>query len=265
MMLTFVKLGGSLITDKRIEQKFRPDVATRVAVEVARALELTPQPLIIGHGSGSFGHFPAHHHGTMQGVATREQWRGFAEVALAAADLNGLMAHTLWDAGVPVWRLQPSASLIASDGTPQTMAVQAIKTALANGLVGLIYGDVALDSVRGGTIASTESLFTYLAHVLPVTRIILVGEVDGVLDDAGHVIPHITPATIDVAKDVLRGSRGTDVTGGMLSKVNDMVALVEQKPSITIKIVNGTTAGVLQTVLTDSNDISIGTTISADE
>ena len=85
------------------------------------------------------------------------------------------MAHVLWDAGVPIWRIQPSASLIAQDGIPQSMAVQAIHTALANGLVPLVYGDVALDTMRGGTIVSTESLFTYLAQVLPVTKIVLVG------------------------------------------------------------------------------------------
>lgn len=263
-MLTFIKLGGSLITDKRVAQAFRADIASRVASEVAQALEAAPQPVIIGHGSGSFGHFPAHVHGTMQGVSTRDQWRGFAEVALAAADLNGLMAHALWDARVPIWRIQPSASLVASDGVPQSMSIQAIDAALANGLVPLIYGDVAIDTIRGGTIVSTESLFTHLAKVLPVTRIILVGEVDGVLDDDGKVIPQITPATVGAAKSALKGSSGTDVTGGMLTKVTDMVALVEQKPSLTINIVNGTAAGVLQTVLTDPARNDVGTTISAD-
>lgn len=263
-MLTFVKLGGSLITDKRVEQTFRTDVAARVAAEIALALAAAPQPIIIGHGSGSFGHFPAHTHGTMQGVSTQDQWRGFAEVALAAADLNALMAHALWKAGVPIWRIQPSASLIAQDGIPQSMSLQAIQTSLENGIVPLVYGDVALDTVRGGTIVSTESLFTHLAQVLPVTRIVLVGEVDGVLDETGRVISHITPGTVSELKSALKGSSGTDVTGGMLTKVTDMVALVEQKPSLTIKIVNGTVAGVLQTVLAEPARGDVGTTISAD-
>lgn len=262
-MLTFVKLGGSLITDKRVEQTFRADVMTRVAAEVAGALDVTPHPIIIGHGSGSFGHFPAHTHGTIQGVATRDQWRGFAEVAMAAADLNALMAHALWDAGVPVWRIQPSASLTARDGIPHSMSIQAINMALAHDLVPLVYGDVAVDAVRGGTIISTEMLFTYLAQEMPVTRIILVGEVDGVLNDAGSVMSSITPATVAEAKSALRGSSGTDVTGGMLTKVTDMVALVTQKPALTIKIVNGTVAGILQTVLADPERHDIGTTISA--
>ena len=74
-MLTFLKLGGSLITDKRTAQAFRADIASRVAFEIAQALEIAPQPLIIGHGSGSFGHFPAHAHGTIRGVSQHYQTR----------------------------------------------------------------------------------------------------------------------------------------------------------------------------------------------
>lgn len=262
-MLTFVKLGGSLITDKQVEQSFRADIAQRVAGEIAAGLAAAPQPMIVGHGSGSFGHFAAHKHGTIDGVSTAEQWRGFAEVALVAADLNTRMARALWDAGVPIWRFQPSASLLADDGVPQSMALHAIEVAIAHGLVPLVYGDVALDNVRGGTIVSTESLFTYLAGALPVTRIVLVGEVAGVLDDARTVIRRITPSTFAGAKSAIGGSRGTDVTGGMLTKVTDMLSLVEQNPSLTIQIVDGTAPGVLQRVLTDP-EAQDGTRITAD-
>ncbi len=262
-MLTLVKLGGSLITDKAVEQSFRAETVSRISAEIAEALAALPQPLIIGHGSGSFGHFAAHRHGTMQGAATADQWRGFAEVALVAADLNALMAHSLWDAGVPVLRIQPSASLLAADGVPQSMSLQAIQSAIEKGLVPLVYGDVALDTVRGCTIVSTESLFTYLAHALPASRILLVGEVPGVLDAAGGVIPRITPSTLQDATGALKGSRGTDVTGGMLSKVTDMVALVEQKPTLSIQIIDGIAPGVLRDALSDTSS-SAGTVISAD-
>jgi isopentenyl phosphate kinase len=172
------------------------------------------------------------------------------------------MARVLWDAGVPVWRIQPSASMLARDGIPGAMSLNAIETALAKGLVPLVYGDVGLDSVRGGTIVSTESLFTYLASALPVTRILLVGEVAGVLDDTGLVIPLITPATFNEARGALKGSRGTDVTGGMLTKVTDMLALVEQDPSLTIQILDGTAPNVLRSALEDPH-FAAGTTIRA--
>ncbi|MBP6297707.1 MAG: uridylate kinase [Anaerolineae bacterium] len=262
-MLTLVKLGGSLITDKRVEQSFHADVAERIAHEIATALRSTPQPIIIGHGSGSFGHFAAHRHGTIDGVSSPGQWRGFAEVAMVAADLNTLMARVLWAAGVPVWRIQPSASMLARDGIPQEMSLNAVKTGLTSGLVPLVYGDVGLDEVRGGTIISTESLFTFFASALPVTRILLVGEVPGVLDSTGHVIPRITPSTFSEARSSISGSRGTDVTGGMLTKVSDMLALVEANPSLTIEIIDGTMPDLLRDALSATTS-RVGTTICAD-
>ena len=38
MTITLVKLGGSLLTDKRVESSFRADVAQRIAAEIAEAL-----------------------------------------------------------------------------------------------------------------------------------------------------------------------------------------------------------------------------------
>ena len=61
-MVTLLKLGGSLITDKNQNATLRPDVLARLASEIYAALEQKPQPLLIGHGSGSFGHFEAKTH-----------------------------------------------------------------------------------------------------------------------------------------------------------------------------------------------------------
>lgn len=262
MTLTFVKLGGSLITDKRVENSFRAEAAQQVAGEIARALTTDEGlRLLIGHGSGSFGHVAAKQYGTMQGVQTPEQWRGFAHVATVAAELNHLMAKTLDEAGVPVWRMQPSASALAEEGVLVSLALEPIQAALKQGLVPLLYGDVALDRVRGGTIVSTETVFFYLARHLPVKRILLLGEVDGVYNGAGQVIPEITPETLSDVESALGGSAGTDVTGGMETKVRDMVALVEAVPNLTIRIMNGAKPGLLEATLLET--AAAGTMIRA--
>jgi isopentenyl phosphate kinase len=227
-MLTFIKLGGSLITDKRVENSFRAETAARIAAEIQTALvqDETLQ-LLIGHGSGSFGHVAAKQHGTMQGVHNREQWKGFAHVARVASELSYLMTKSLENAGVPVMRFQPSASAIADDGWITSMSVEPIRRALEHELVPLVHGDVAFDNKRGGTIISTETIFFYLARHLPVQCILLLGEVEGVFDSKGAVIPTITPQTLPDVERALGGSAGTDVTGGMETKVREMVALVE--------------------------------------
>lgn len=249
-MLTFVKLGGSLLTDKRVEASFRAEATARIASEIAAALVEQPVlRLLVGHGSGSFGHFAARRYGTIDGVQTSEEWRGFAEVATVAAELNYLVAKALHTAGVPVWRLQPSASTISQNGAISHLALEPIQAALEHGLVPLVYGDVALDRVRGGTIISTETIFFYLAQHLPVRRILLLGEVEGVYAPDGSVIPVITPANFDAIERALGGSAGTDVTGGMETKVRDMLALAQQLDGLEIRIMDGRQPGLLRAAL----------------
>ena len=149
-MLKMIKLGGSLITDKRVEQSFRADVMSRIAREIATALPSLTESLIIGHVSGSFGHFAAKRHDTINGVQTAEQWRGFAEVGLVAAELNMLVAGQLWRAGVPIFHFQSSAALTSKDGIPHHMPLDNLRKALENDLIPLVYGDVGFDTVRGG-------------------------------------------------------------------------------------------------------------------
>ena len=238
-MLTLLKLGGSLITDKHQKATLRPDVLQRIAQEIAHARQEKPFPLLIGHGSGSFGHYEAKHYQTIKGVHSAEDWQGFARVATIAAELNFHVAAALQNVGLPVMRFQPSASAIAKDGTIETMALKPIETALEHGIVPLVYGDVALDSLRGGTIISTETVFSYLVKALPVSRILLLGEVDGVWDEQKQIIPSITPANFPEIQEALGGSGGVDVTGGMETKVSDMLELAQSAPYPEIFILNG--------------------------
>jgi isopentenyl phosphate kinase len=249
-MLVFVKLGGSLITDKHVEASYRGDEVERLAGEMHRGLQSIPDlQVVLGHGSGSFGHFAAKRHDTIHGVRTSEQWRGFAEVSVAAADLNHRVAMTFHSAGVPVWRLQPSASAQCHNGHLESLAMTPVHTALAHNLVPLVYGDVALDDTIGGTIISTEVIFAYLARRLQPNRILLLGEVAGVYDSSGDVIPVITRDSFETVKSELIGASGVDVTGGMLAKVQEMLDLAAVVPDLEAWIVDGRVPDLLESAL----------------
>jgi isopentenyl phosphate kinase len=243
--MIFLKLGGSLITDKTHDNTPRMDVVKRLAREISTYYAAHPQPLVIGHGSGSFGHTAGKKYGTRDGVKTPEDWRGFAEVSVVAARLNRIVADALHDAGLPVVSVPPSASAVCTNGVLTSLDMRLIQVALEHNLIPLVMGDVVLDAVRGGTIVSTEEVFFYMARQLPVTRILLAGETDGVyrsLDDH-TVIPRITPATWAQVQAGVGASRGADVTGGMASKVRDMLTLVTRQPNISIEIFSGLLEG----------------------
>jgi isopentenyl phosphate kinase len=137
-----------------------------------------------------------------------------------------------------------------------------IRRALDEKLLPLIYGDVALDQVRGGTIVSTEELMAYLAGELNPARILLLGETEGVYGPEGVVFPHITPHNVETVAGSLGGSRGVDVTGGMLSKVLLLLGLVQNSPGLQVHILSGLERGLLTCVLLDA-DLATGTRISS--
>lgn len=247
----FLKLGGSLLTDKTGVEALRQDVLARVAAEIAAARASDASlMLVVGHGSGSFGHVAAAQYGTRDGVATPEQWLGFAMVSDAAARLNRAVVAALLGAGVPAISFQPSAAVRCRDGriVSQTLAAPVL-AALAAGLTPVIYGDVAFDKTRGGTIVSTEEVMMSLAAELSPAWLLLAGETAGVFDQAGDVIPAITPDTLPAVLPALGGSRGTDVTGGMANKVAQMLDLTALQPGLRVRIFSGLEAGELAAVL----------------
>ena len=186
--------------------------------------------LVLGHGSGSFGHFAAKKFG--YGQRGSQAWRAYAETGAAAARLNRIVTDVFLDEGVPVVAMQPSASVRCKDGELVELAVKPIQMALAHGLVPLTFGDVAFDETRDMAIVSTEIVFVYLAPILKPSRIILAGIVDGVFtadplkDSTAKLIREIAPGNFSQIESQLRGSHGVDVTGGMIDKVRRMVALV---------------------------------------
>ena len=268
--LVFLKLGGSLITDKSREATAREDVIQRAAREVRRALEARPGlRLLLGHGSGSFGHFVARRYGTREGASDERGWRGYAETAAAAARLNRLVTDIFLAEGVPVVSIQPSASALCRAGELVRMEERPIEEALAHGLVPLVYGDVALDEEWGCTIVSTEQIFAHLAPKLQPRHIILAGTVDGVFtadplrDPKAHLIEEVTPANFARVEGMLAGSYGVDVTGGMLSKVRRMYQLVLSQPSLQVRLISGLKPGLIERALLDAQ-LAEGTLIHAE-
>src|SRR5512140_1623058 len=110
--------------------------------------------LVIGHGSGSFGHYAVkeslapHHYPPPAGSgpsALQDYWRGFAEVWYRASQLNRYVVEALHAAGLPVVAFAPSATATAENGRLKTWDTGSVRHALDVGLVPVIFGDIAFD------------------------------------------------------------------------------------------------------------------------
>jgi isopentenyl phosphate kinase len=275
--LVFIKLGGSLITDKT--QPYTPllDVMDNLARQIANTLQAQPDlRLVIGHGAGSFGHVAASEYKTRDGYPrpsplmhrdrdeTEENyWKGFAEVWYQASALNRYVVNALHNAGVRAISLPPSGSVIASDGKVAVWETTPIRMSLAVGIVPVVFGDVVFDEVRGGTILSTENLFAYLVKALDPGRILLAGLEDAVWEDfpaRTRKFERITPITFEEIKHSVGKSAAADVTGGMEAKVKDMLDLAQENPGLKIQIFSGAEPGNVSRALTGE---PLGTEISA--
>ncbi len=262
--LQFLKLGGSLITDKKQPHTPRLDLLERLAGEILAVYQSTPSfQLIIGHGSGSFGHVPARRYGTRQGVKTAEQWLGFVEVWREAAALNRLVIDALGKAGLPAISFPPSASISASDGSVAAWDITPLRSSLQAGLLPVVFGDVVFDTVRGGTILSTEDIFCYLARQLRPHRILLAGLEPGVWADfpsCNRLVDTITLSNLPEIISAIGASAATDVTGGMIGKVRQCMELVQDIPDLEVHIFSGEIPGFLECALSGE---SLGTIIRA--
>ncbi len=245
----FLKMGGSLITEKDRPHTPRLDVIQRLAEEIAAAWNPSAGfHLLLGHGSGSFGHVPAQRYGTRQGVRGQEGWRGFIEVWREAAQLNRLVMDALENAGLPAISFPPSAAVIAADGVPVIWDLNALEFALRAGLLPVVFGDVVFDRTRGGTILSTEDLFGYLAGHLQPRLVLLAGIEAGVwrnFPESTDLISQLSPPDLLTLSKNLGGSIAADVTGGMASKVRQSLDLVQRLPGLQVMIFSGEAPGAV--------------------
>jgi isopentenyl phosphate kinase len=260
--LYFLKLGGSLITDKTRPLTARLAVLTRLVEEIAAArVEKPDLRLLVGHGAGSFGHISAREYGTRLGVHTPVNWLGFAQVWREANALNRLVLDALIRVGLPAVTLAPSAGVTAQDGQVAVWNLDPLRSALEHGLLPVVHGDVIFDCQRGGTILSTEDLFAHLARQLCPQRLLLAGSEEGVWADfpaRTRLIEVVTPGNLDQVAPSLGGSGAIDVTGGMASKVQEMLALAQAIPGLQVLIFSGEKPDNLRQALLGTN---LGTVI----
>ena len=121
-----------------------------------------------------------------------------------------------------------------------------LSQALEAGIVPVIYGDMAFDSIKGGAVLSTETLMFYLAHHLEPTHILLAGIEAAVWADfpaRQQRVEKVTPSSYKELANKVGGSHGVDVTGGMKSKVEEMLSLVGQIRNLNVQIFSGEEVG----------------------
>jgi len=239
--LTLLKLGGSAITVK--ERPFTPDkrVITRLAEEIKRA---DVSPLILVHGGGSFGHPVAKQYQIDEGYKDSSQIMGFSKTHQAMTMLNRFVVDSLIHHDIPAIAVPPSSCITTKSGRIESFEERPLIKMLEIGFLPVLYGDAVLDWDAGFRILSGDQIVSYLAISLDAGRIIIGLDVDGLYtadpktNSSARLIPYLTPTELKKLQQKVEEAKVTDVTGGMLGKINELIPAVEH--GIHVMIVNAT-------------------------
>ncbi len=249
--LTILKLGGSVITDKNADEGVALiDEISRLAKEVSSY----KGKMIIVHGAGSFGHPLAHRYYLVDNFDAE----GLVLTHRSVEILNSIVVDALNDSGVKAVGVHSMDCFTTTDGRISSSFLDPIHIMLEKGIVPVLHGDVVMDTTKGVSIVSGDQVLPYLALAFDADRIGLGSAEDGVLDENEKPLPLITRDNFDAIKACLGGSASTDVTGGMLGKVNELLDMCHGR-SMTAYVFNAKVDG---NVLTFLNGNEIGTAIS---
>jgi len=218
--MLILKLGGAAITDKNQLNTARPDALQQIAKTIATA----PQPMVIVHGAGSFGHIIAKEHHLQNGYQDKIQLSAFVELQRQLHRLNQLVVNALIDAGLLAIAVQPLAFTTMTKKRMSKTFWEGLRGVLDHGMVPVVYGDCVFDSDQGFGILSGDQLMRELAILTHARTVAFGTNVAGVLDSEGHPMPQYT---IGDQIDTISAAR-VDVTGGMQGKLDEIAAIPTQ-------------------------------------
>ncbi len=261
--LVFIKIGGSLITDKTKPFVLKERALEVICDEIKLAMRYGKQ-LIIGNGNGSYGHIPAKKYQTNKGIINEQSLRGIAEVADQVRQLNQIVVKKLLEKSVNAVSVSPLSMMIAENHRLKSLFTESLVELLRRGLLPVVSGDQILDIKTGCTIFSTERVLGYLAFDFKgrgyhIERIIHCGLTNGVYDENGKTIECINSKNFELYRQTIGGSGGTDVSGGMIHKVEE--ALASAKQGIPGLIIDGVEHGSLSKAV--AGERVLGTRIEA--
>jgi isopentenyl phosphate kinase len=213
-----LKLGGSVITDKKSDCAINAGQLSFIATTISRS---RIGNMVLVHGAGSCGHPEAKKYNLDKG-AIKGQSEGIFVTHRAVSRLNDAVVASLREQGVAAIGVHPLHAAVADNARLIAFEHRHLEKMLMLGMVPVIHGDVVMDLSRGACIVSGDQLVRYLAVALKINRVGLATDVPGVLK-GDEVVPEISRNMVPSLQ--IGNSLHTDVTGGMRGKIDELLGL----------------------------------------
>jgi isopentenyl phosphate kinase len=220
--ITVVKLGGSVITDKKVPFSYN-DAAVR---GLGKAIASSGLPIVVVHGGGSFGHTEAKKHGLSSSRSSPSP-EGVSETRDAMFKLDANVCASLSAAGVHPYPFSPF-TLLDREGDGGRSFIEWL---LLGGTTPITFGDVVHDG-KGFRILSGDTICVELAEMLGAARCVMALDVDGVLDEAGEVI-----RVLGEGGEAKVSPARVDATGGIALKISEALRMASSGTEV--RLVSG--------------------------
>jgi isopentenyl phosphate kinase len=217
--MLIIKAGGSALTDKSVPFSFR-----KAAVQaLAEQLRQIPEPMILAHGVGSFGHPPAKQYKIGLGDdATDERRQGLTITQYWVDELAQRIIKILIDAHLPALLSAADMVFVTEDRRIVEFHAEPIQRYLAMNLIPVLHGDGPVDRLQGFSVLSADQIVVYLAKFFAARKVIFAMDVPGILRQ-GRTITRLSFSDLPrVQKEIIAGN---DASGGLIKKLQEISAL----------------------------------------
>ncbi len=244
--MKLIKLGGSIITDKKEYRRFNADTVARLCREIKES----GQDVIVVHGAGSFGHVIAKKYDLNAGNTNPEKIPAVAQVCYDVRELDSMIVKELNAAGIPAVSVPPGSCFVMEDRKLRIENDEVLRRFVDIGIMPVMFGDVVLDRKLGFAILSGDQIMERLTEIFDIDQVIFVSDIDGLFDDDPKNNPDAKMYTT-VDRDVLESVRSNisvdDVTGGVHEKMMAMLRMCSDSRECIL--VNGNEEGRLLSLL----------------
>jgi len=250
--IAFIKLGGSLITDKSRPYIERKGIISQLAEEIKEILELEPNiNFVLGNGAGSFAHPSAAKYKTKEGFINANSKYGACVVQNDAVAINRIVINGFLKKKIPVMGVSPHDLILSASRKLKSIWLEPIIYMLKKEIIPVVHGDVLVDENQGVSIFSCDKVLQLIAKNLDLSLwkevfFISVGNFPGVLDVNNKLVGKLTPKIFNklIKQGAFVQTGNVDVTGGMRTKIEELAEM--SKLGIKTYIVDGRHSGSIK-------------------
>lgn len=241
-----VKLGGGLLTGGSDDEPQLETARLDTCLADLAALSAAGQPLVLVHGTGTFGKPPARLHGYLDGRLGVDRAHVVSKVGTALAAFENRLLARAEAAGLRPVRVPAFVLFDARQGTQSLRSIEPVQRLLARGLTPVIGGGFVFEE-PGFAVCSSDRIAADLALALHARALVLATRAHGVYSGgAGHDIhAQLEARDLDALEAI--SEAGHDVSGGMRAKVEH--GLRAAAAGIASFVIDGRRPGNIQSAL----------------